>query len=148
MPSKGKQLAVPGSKPLSNPRHEKYCRLRAQLLSKLDAFRNAGFTAETNHTAYSNDYCLEKRKDVQDRIAYFCRQDEEVLQEKRKRIEEYLWAVHEANVADLWETVEVPVLDKDGNPVLDKDGNAVMEKIQRPRCCRNYRRICSASWRA
>ena len=41
--------------------------------------------------------------------------------------------MHEANVADLWETVEVPVLDKDGNPVLDKDGNAVMEKIQRPR---------------
>jgi hypothetical protein len=133
MPLKGRQLPVPASKPLSNPRHEKYCRLRAQLLPKLDAFRNAGFTAETNHTAYSNLYRLEKRKNVQDRIAYFCRQDEKVLQEKRKRIEEVLWLVHEANVADLWETVEVPRLDKDGNPVLDKDGNAVMEKIQRPR---------------
>jgi hypothetical protein len=88
-------------------------RLRAQLLPKLDAFRNAGFTAETNHTAFSNVYRLEKRKDVQDRIAYFCR-DEEVLQEKRKRIEGVLWLVHEANVADLWETVEVPVLHKDG----------------------------------
>ena len=133
MPSKGRQLAVPGSKPLSNPRYEKYCRLRAQLLPKLDAFRNAGFTAETNHTAYSNVYRLEKRKNVQDRMAYFCRQDEKVLQEKRKRIEEVLWLVHEANVADLWETIEVRKLDKEGNPVLGKDGNAVMEKIQRPR---------------
>ena len=44
-----------------------------------------------------------------------------------------LWLVHEANVADLWETVEVPKFDKDGNPALDKDGNAVMEEIQRPR---------------
>jgi hypothetical protein len=42
--------------------------------------------------------------------------------------------VHEANVADLRETVEVPKFDKNGNPALDKDGNAtVMEKIQRPR---------------
>jgi hypothetical protein len=47
--------------------------------------------------------------------------------------EEVLWLVHEADVADLWEIVEVPKFDKDGNPVLDKDGNAVMEKIQRPR---------------
>ena len=41
--------------------------------------------------------------------------------------------MHEANVADLWETIEVRKLDKEGNPVLGKDGNAVMEKIQRPR---------------
>ena len=47
--------------------------------------------------------------------------------------EEVLWLVHEADVADLWEIVDVPKFDKDGNPVLDKDGNAVMEKIQRPR---------------
>jgi hypothetical protein len=60
---------------------------------------------------------------VQDRIAYFCRQDEEVLQEKRKRIEGVLWLVHEANVADLWETVEVPVLHKDGNPVPTRSGH-------------------------
>jgi hypothetical protein len=40
--------------------------------------------------------------------------------------------LHEANVADLWETVEVPKFDKDGNPVLDKDGNAVMEKNPAP----------------
>lgn len=41
--------------------------------------------------------------------------------------------MHEANVTDLWDTLEVPKFDKDGNPVLDRDGNAVMEKIQRPR---------------
>jgi hypothetical protein len=39
----------------------------------------------------------------------------------------------QANVADLWETVQVPKFDQDGNPVLDKGGNAVMEKSQRPR---------------
>ena len=44
-----------------------------------------------------------------------------------------LWLVHEANVADLSETVEVPKFDKDGNPALDKDGNAVIEEVQRPR---------------
>jgi hypothetical protein len=77
-----------GSKTLSNPRHERYCGCVR------NCFRNSMRSATQDlprkpiHTAYSNVYRLEKRKDVQDRIAYFCRQDEEVLQETRKRIEE------------------------------------------------------------
>jgi hypothetical protein len=66
------------------------------------------------------------------------RADEEVLWLVHEADVADLWEIvevpmHEADVADLWEIVEVPKFDKDGNPVLDKDGNAVMEKIQRPR---------------
>jgi hypothetical protein len=94
-------VSLPGSRPLSNARHEHYCRLRSLLWPKAQALREAGMRAVKNHDAVSNATRLERRQDVCDRIAFLVRQEEEVLAEKRKRIEEMLWAIHEANIGDL-----------------------------------------------
>jgi hypothetical protein len=63
--------------------------------------------AVKSHDAVSNATRLERRQDVLDRIAFLVRQEEEVLAEKRKRIEEMLWAIHEANIGDFFETVDI-----------------------------------------
>jgi len=89
--------------------------------------------AVKNHDAVSNATRLERRQDVRDRIAFLVRQEEEVLAEKRKRIEEMLWAIHEADIRELWETYEAPKLNKAGDILLDESGNAIMERKQRPR---------------
>jgi hypothetical protein len=99
-------VPVPGSRLLSNARHEHYCRLRSLLSPKGQALREAGLRAVKNHDAVSNATRLERRQDVGDRIAYLVRQ-EEVLTEKRKRIEEMLWAIHEADIGDYFETYEI-----------------------------------------
>src|SRR3974377_1500243 len=99
-------VSLPGSRPLSNTRHEHYCRLRSLLCPKGQALREAGMRAAKNHDAVSNATRLERRQDVRDRIAFLVRQEEEVLAEKRKRIEEMLWAIHEADIGDFFETYE------------------------------------------
>jgi Terminase small subunit len=100
-------VPLPGSRPLSNARHEHYCRLRSLLCPKGQALREAGMRAVKNHDAVSNATRLERRQDVRDRIAFLVRQEEEVLAEKRKRIEETLWAIHEADIGDYFETHEI-----------------------------------------
>ncbi len=88
-------VPLPGSQPLSNARHEHYCRLRSLLCPKGQALREAGMRAVKNHDAVSNATRLERRQDVRDRIAFLVRQEEEVLVEKRKRIEEMLWVIQQ-----------------------------------------------------
>src|SRR5262249_4781033 len=78
-------VPLPGSRPLSNVRHQHYCRLRSLLCPKGQALREAGMRAVKNHDAVSNATRLERRQDVRDRIAFLVRQEEEVLTEKRKR---------------------------------------------------------------
>ena len=109
-------VPLPGSRPLSNTRHEHFCRLRSLLCPKGQALREAGMRAVKNHDAVSNATRLERRQDVRDRIAFLVRQEEEVLAEKRKRIEETLWAIHEANIADLFETYSTIKRDHTGQP--------------------------------
>jgi hypothetical protein len=89
--------------------------------------------AVKNHDAVSNATRLERRQDVRDRIAFLVRQAEEVLAEKRKRIEETLWAIHEADIGDFFETVEVAKVDKDGKAETDEAGNMLTLKEERPR---------------
>jgi len=79
--------------------------------------------AVKNHDAVSNATRLERRQDVRDRIAFLVRQEEEVLAEKRKRIEERLWAIHETNIGDFFETVELAKVDKDGKAETDAAAN-------------------------
>jgi hypothetical protein len=126
-------VSLPGSWPLSNARHEHYCRLRSLLCPKGQALREAGMRAVKNHDAVSNATRLERRQDVRDRIAFLVRQEEEVLAEKRKRIEEMLWAIHEANIGDLWETYEAAKVGKDGKAETDESGNMLTVKKERPR---------------
>lgn len=124
--------ALPGSKPLRNHRHEMFARLRSQLRPKSDAYRRAFETADDyeEHAARGNASKVERRKDVADRIAFLSRQDEDLLTAKRARLEEMLWLIHEANVADLWEVVEVEKRDKKGNLVAGPEGKPVMVRRQ------------------
>ncbi|MFZ2079347.1 MAG: hypothetical protein WAV38_22400 [Xanthobacteraceae bacterium] len=103
------------------------------LCPKGQALREAGMRAVKNHDAVSNATRLERRQDVRDRIAFLVRQEEEVLAEKRKRIEEVLWAIHEANIGDLWETYEATKVGKDGKAETDEAGKTLTVKKERPR---------------
>ena len=126
-------VPLPGSRPLSNARHEHYCRLLSLLWPKGQALREAGMRAVKNHDAVSNATLLERRQDVRDRIAFLVRQEEEVLAEKRKRIEETLWAIHEANIADLFETYSTIKRDHTGQPERTDEGALSTETRERPK---------------
>ena len=121
-------VVTPGSQPLRNDKHEQFARLRAMLRPKVEAFRQCGLRAATDKIAVDSAWRLEHRKDVADRIAYLSRQDEEMI--KRLRLEESLWHQHEADIGNLFETIEVPKLTRDGKPVLDKEGQPVTYKRQ------------------
>ena len=123
----------PGSTPLHNRRTERFCYLCSLMRPAADAYRQAGYKSESDHAAAGNAARLLRRQDVQDRIAYWTRQEEEMLQAKRRRLEELLWTIHESNVADMWEMVEVEKRDHKGNPVINEDGSVVMKWVQRPK---------------
>jgi hypothetical protein len=76
---------------------------------------------------------LERRAEIQDRIAYLTRQAEELIAEKRRRIEEHLWAVLEADIGDFFETRETAKVDTEGNIETDEAGKMLTVKKQRPR---------------
>jgi hypothetical protein len=124
---------IPGAKPLRDHKKERFCRLRAVLRPKVDAYRQAGYESESDHAAAGNASRLERRQDVADRIAYLCKSEDSVLKEKQRRLEEMLWLIHEANVADMWTMVEVPAYDRQGKPILDGDGNPTTKMVQRPK---------------
>ena len=65
-----------------------------------------------------------------DRIAYLGRQGEDLIKAKRQRLEESLWHQLEADIGNLYETIEVPKLNRKGEPVLDKEGRPVTYKRQ------------------
>jgi hypothetical protein len=93
-------MASPGLRSLKNASHELYARYRAQALPRIRAYREAGWHSKKDDVAYANACRLERRPEIQDRIAYLTRQEEELVVEKRRRIEEQLWAIHEANIQD------------------------------------------------
>ena len=92
----------PGSKPLKVAKYERYARYRAAALPRIEAFRKIGNEAALDKTAHNNASRLEKRPGIQDRINYLIEQAEERIAEKRARIEERLWAIHEANIQDFF----------------------------------------------
>ena len=94
----------PGSKPLKHSKWERYARYRAQALPRIVAFRKLGNYAANDKIAHNNASRLEKRPGVKDRINYLTKQAEERIIEKRQRIEEKLWAIHEANIQDFFTT--------------------------------------------
>ena len=95
---------IPGSKPLKVAKYERYARYRAQALSRIEAFRKIGNEAALDKTAHNNATRLEKRPGIRDRISYLTRQVEELIAEKRARIEELLWSIHESNIQDFFTT--------------------------------------------
>jgi hypothetical protein len=125
---------IPGSKPLRDHKKERFCRLRAVLRPKADAYRQAGWKSESDHAAAGNASRLERRTEVMERIAFLSRQEDEILRIKRERIEEFLWNIHEANIVQMWEMQEVPAYDRKGNPIIDNESGKQATKFeQRPR---------------
>jgi hypothetical protein len=56
--------APPGSRPLKNARHEKYCRLRAGAQQRIPAYREAGWETSNGDDAYSNACRIERRPEI------------------------------------------------------------------------------------
>ena len=100
-------IASPGSWALKNAKYEKYCRLRASALPRTRAYREVGWQSKRDDVAYINACRLERRPEIQDRIAWLTRQEEDLIVEKRRRIEEQLWAIHEADIGGYFETVNI-----------------------------------------
>lgn len=121
---------VPGSEPLANAKWELYARERALCCSRMVAYRNAGFESEDDHAARGNAGKLERKRAITDRIAWLCRQDEDVLRAKRQRIEEFKWSVKNADIGSYYVMVELPILNKEGNPVLDDEGKQCVRIVQ------------------
>jgi hypothetical protein len=126
-------IVSPGSRALKNAKYEKYCRLRASAQPRIPAYREAGWETSDDDDAYSNACRLERRPGVSERIEYLSHQEEELIAEKRQRIEGQLWAIHEADIGDFFETVEVAKSDKDGKAATDETGKMLTVKKQRPR---------------
>jgi hypothetical protein len=69
--------------PLRNPKHERFARARALLVSVLEAAREAGYEKMTPGNAMK----LDRRKDIRGRIAALSAIDEEMLRMRRERVE-------------------------------------------------------------
>jgi hypothetical protein len=131
--AKALAIASDGSKPLQNNTHERYARFRAAALPRIVAFRKAGNTAKNDRNADANSFRLEKKPGVRERIDYLVRQAEDRIIEKRQRIEERLWAIHEGNVQDLFEVAERAKTNKAGEIETDENGRMVTVREERPR---------------
>jgi hypothetical protein len=81
-------IASPGSRALKNPKYERYSRLRAAALPRIQAYREVGWGSREDDAAYINACRLERRPEIQDRIAWLTRQEEDLIAKKRRRIEE------------------------------------------------------------
>jgi len=129
-----------GADTLFAPHHEKYARLRAMLMPRYKAYREAfagdadDVSVMSNEVATAGAAQLERTNQaVVDRINYLMRQDVDQLQAKRQRLEAGLWQLHEADIGDLFESVEIPRKNRNGDQILDKHGNPVMRKAWRVR---------------
>ena len=100
-------IPSPGSRALKNAKHEKYCRLRASAQQRIAAYRGAGWETSDDVNAYSNACRLERRPGVRERIEFLTHQAEELIAEKRQRIEEALWNIHETDIGDYFETHDI-----------------------------------------
>lgn len=137
--------AIPGANPLRNPAHEGYARARALLVPRVEAYRRpppdgAGLGGEDYHADRGNAAKLERKRAVADRIAYFSRQDEEILKAKRAELESFWWGVKRADYADYFETIVEPILE----PEIGDDGKRTGKTVDTGRVHR-YERLRSFS---
>jgi hypothetical protein len=128
-------ITSPGSRALKNAKYERYCRLRASAQPRIQAYREVGWGSKEDNAAYINGCRLERRSEIRDRIAYLTRQAEDRIADKRARIEEFLWSVHEADLGDYFETYQAIERDHNGRPVPTKpdDPNSALSTETRVR---------------
>lgn len=115
-----------GSIPLNNFSHELYARERALGQPITHAAQRAGLGKRTGAGSK-----IEAAEDVRARIAWLAREDDEIVREKRRRLEERQWLIHDCDIATFFEDVEEVENDDNGNPKLDPDGNRIIRKRQR-----------------
>jgi terminase small subunit-like protein len=124
-------IASPGSRPLKNARYERFCRLRALLQPRAEAYREAGWHSKKDNDAYTNACRLERRHGVRERIEFLSHQAEERIVEERRKLQEQLWGMHEANIKDFFEQYAEPRHTR--NPKVDENGRPVARVRERPR---------------
>lgn len=75
---------------------------------------------------------LARNKKVLARISWLVREDEKIMAEKRRRLEERQWLIRDADIAEFYEVAEEELIIS-GKPVLDEDGKPVTRLRQRPK---------------
>jgi hypothetical protein len=60
------------------------------LQPRVQSYREAGWHSEKDNVAYANACRLERRAGVRERIEFLSHQAEELIAEKRQRIEQWL----------------------------------------------------------
>jgi hypothetical protein len=103
------------------------------LLPRAQAFREAGWNDSKDEGAYNHACRLEHRPGVRARIEFLSKQQEDLIAEKRRRIEGQLWAIHESDPGAFWETYTVAETSTDGKLATDPDGRMVTVRRQRPK---------------
>jgi hypothetical protein len=74
------------SRALKNAKYERYCRLRASALPRIQVYREVGWRSREDDVARINACRLERRSEIRDRIAYLSQQEEALVAEKRGRM--------------------------------------------------------------
>jgi hypothetical protein len=126
---------APGAKPMKRRMHELFCRYRSRAFGKADSYRSAcqhsyqgRRTTYTEKNAYQMACLLEQKREIAERIQYLTKDEVEAIREKRSRLEERLWNIHDADIGDCFETTETgekPKRLSDMSPELRKN----IEKI-------------------
>ena len=111
-----------GSQPLANEKWEAYCHSRAIHNSRQVAYQEAGFRSADAHAARGNGAKLERQHpEIRARIAYLGGQKDDVTQRIAAEIVSNYCAIMRVDIADYYNEVERPVLDKEGEPVIDPE---------------------------
>jgi hypothetical protein len=126
-------IASPGSRALKNAKLERYARYRAQALPRIQALREVGWHSKRDDDAYANACRVERRPGVRERIEYLTRQEEDLIVAKRRRLEEQLWSLLEANISDFFETYSTVKRDHTGQPETTDEGALLTETRERPK---------------
>jgi hypothetical protein len=100
------------------------------LQPRAQAYREAGWNTRSDDGAYSHACRLERRPGVKARIEFLSRQAEDLIAEKRQRIEAQLWSVLEADIGDFWESYEAAKV-SNGKLATDHEGKMVTVRKQR-----------------
>jgi hypothetical protein len=106
---------VPGSLPLkATP--ERYARMRARMYNPRQAAAMVGLSPTSGACTK-----LEKKPEVQARIAYLTDQDVTVLREKSAEIESVLWGALRVDPSVYFERAEEPVRNDDGDVLYKRE---------------------------
>jgi hypothetical protein len=121
--------------PLRNEKHEQFARLRALLVPPLIAAREAGY----DDVLPGNAAKLDRRKDIRARITALSGMDEQMIRQKRARIEARLMAVMESDLLRDFAIIEMRDHDEkqvgeivgiDWAAVRASDSSAIVSKFK------------------